>query len=126
VGCVEARTMISLLLLLRRLRQAFSGLLRDPETRALPSLAIIMLLAGTIFYSRTEDWSLLEALYFSLTTLTTIGIGDLSPSSEWSRIFTIVYVLVGLGVLVAFVTALGEKLLAARNEGHARGAADPP
>jgi voltage-gated potassium channel len=118
VPSVEALTMISFLVLLRRFRQAFSGLMRDPETRALPGLAILLLLGGTIFYSRAEGWSLLEALYFSLTTLTTIGIGDLSPSSDWSRVFTILYVLVGLGVLVAFVTALGEKLLAARRERH--------
>jgi voltage-gated potassium channel len=111
---VEALAMVSFLVLLRRFGQAFSALIRDPETRSLPGLAILLLLSGTIFYSRTEGWSLLEALYFSLTTLTTIGIGDLSPSSDSSRIFTILYVLVGLGVLVAFVTALGEKLLAAR------------
>jgi voltage-gated potassium channel len=116
--------MISFLVLLHRFRQAFSALVRDPETRALPGVAFLLLLSGTIFYSRTEGWSLLEALYFSLTTLTTIGIGDLSPTSDWSRIFTIFYVLVGLGVLVTFVTALGEKLLQARRKRPARSAGD--
>jgi voltage-gated potassium channel len=117
--------MISFLVLLRRFRQAFSALVRDPETRSLPGVALLLLLSGTIFYSRAEGWTLLEALYFSLTTLTTIGIGDLSPTSDWSRIFTILYVLVGLGVLVAFVTALGEKLGEARRKGPARSQVDP-
>jgi voltage-gated potassium channel len=117
--------MVSFLVVLRRFGQAFSALMRDPETRSLPALPLLLLLSGTVFYSRAEGWSPLEALYFSLTTLTTIGIGDLSPSSDWSRIFTILYILVGLGVLLAFVTALGEKLLAAGRDRQAPSDMDP-
>ena len=43
-----------------------------------------------------EGWNLLDSLYFSVVTLTTIGYGDLSPSTAASKIFTIFYIFVGL------------------------------
>jgi hypothetical protein len=30
--------------------------------------------------------------------------GDLTPTSDFSRIFTIIYIFIGLGVLVAFLS----------------------
>lgn len=73
--------------------------------------------------AQSEGWNVLDSLYFSVTTLTTVGLGDLTPTNDSSKIFTIIYILVGLGVLVAFVTAMGEKLLRAERDKHAdRGA----
>lgn len=65
--------MIPLLLLLRELAQAIAAVWRDPETRALPIVAGALVLVGTIFYWYFEDWTVVEALYFSVVTLTTIG-----------------------------------------------------
>jgi hypothetical protein len=43
-----------------------------------------------------------------VATLTTVGYGDLHPTSDGTRIFTIIYILTGLGVLVAcWVRSLG-------------------
>jgi voltage-gated potassium channel Kch len=39
-------------------------------------------------------------------TLTTVGYGDVTPTSDFSRLFTIVYILIGLGVLVAFTSSI--------------------
>jgi hypothetical protein len=41
---------------------------------------------------------------------TTIGYGDLHPVTAAGRVFTMVYVFVGVGVLVAFVTRLAQAL----------------
>ena len=39
-------------------------------------------------------------------TLTTVGYGDLTPTSDYSRIFTIVYIFIGVGVLVLLLNSL--------------------
>jgi hypothetical protein len=50
---------LSLALAFRSLRRAVAAVMRDPETRALPVVAGALLLTGTIFYWRTEDWSII-------------------------------------------------------------------
>jgi voltage-gated potassium channel len=91
---------------LRGFRIAFVAVWRDPETKALPVVVGVLLLSGTAFYWAAEDWSLIESLYFSVVTLTTVGYGDLTPSSDYARIFTIIYIFIGVGVLVLFLSSL--------------------
>ena len=95
---------------------AFRRVRQNPETKSIPTVAGTVLLTGTLFYWQVEDWSILDSLYFSVTTLTTLGLGDLHPTGDGSRIFTMVYLLIGIGVLVAFVTALGHQLVAIEDE----------
>jgi voltage-gated potassium channel len=47
-----------------------------------------LLLTGTLFYWHFEDWTVIEALYFSVVTLTTVGYGDFSPTTPGTQIFT--------------------------------------
>ncbi len=94
-----------------------AAVLRDPETRALPVVAGVLLLTGTIFYWRTEDWTIIQALYFSVVTLTTVGYGDLHPTSAGTQIFTIIYILTGLGVFVALLASVAEKYIEQKSEG---------
>lgn len=55
------------------------------------------LLLGALGYHFLEGWSYIEALYFSFTTLTTIGLGDYLPSTRTSKVFSIFYIIFGLG-----------------------------
>jgi voltage-gated potassium channel len=112
--------MPALLLAMRALTRAIIAVWRDPETKALPLVAGALVLVGTIFYWQLEDWTIIEALYFSVLTLTTVGFGDLTPTSEGTQIFTIAYVLIGLGVFVALLTSVAEQFLRQKAE---RGAA---
>jgi voltage-gated potassium channel len=109
--------MIPLLLAAKELGRALAAVWRDPETKALPVVAGALVLTGTIFYWRFEDWTIIEALYFCVVTLTTVGYGDLSPTTDVTRIFTIVYILTGFGVLVALLTSVAEKYLSLKAEG---------
>ncbi len=108
--------MIPLLLAFRGLAQALVAVWRDPETKALPFVAGALVLTGTLFYWRFEDWTLIESLYFCIVTLTTVGYGDLSPSHPGTQIFTIVYILTGFGVLVALLTSVAQQYLRLKAE----------
>ena len=68
--------MIPLLLAFRGLAKAVAAVWRDPETKALPVVAGALVLTGSLFYWRFEDWTYIEALYFCIVTLTTVGYGD--------------------------------------------------
>lgn len=108
--------MLPLALAFRGLARAVTGVWRDPETKALPVVAAALLLTGTIFYWRFEDWTLVQSLYFSVVTLTTVGFGDLSPTSAGTQIFTIVYILTGLGVFVALLASVAQQYVAQKSE----------
>ncbi len=108
--------MIPLLLAFRSLWRAVEAVWRDPETKALPIVAAALVVTGTIFYWRFEDWTIVESLYFSVVTLTTIGYGDLHPTSAGTQIFTIIYILTGLGVFVALLASVAEKYVKMKSE----------
>ena len=72
-----------------------------PDSRPLFMWAGLLLLIGTLTYHWLEGWSLIDALYFCVITLATIGYGDYVPSSEGAKLFTIFYALNGVGILVA-------------------------
>jgi voltage-gated potassium channel Kch len=107
---------IPLLLAARGLARAVAAVWRDPETKALPVAAGALVLTGTLFYWRFEDWTIVEAFYFCIVTLTTVGYGDLSPTTDATRIFTIIYILTGFGVLVALLTATAQQYLSQKAE----------
>jgi voltage-gated potassium channel Kch len=109
--------MLPLVLAFRGLARAVAGVWYDPETKALPFVAAALVLTGTIFYWRFEDWTIIQALYFSVVTLTTVGYGDLHPTSAGTEIFTIFYILTGIGVFVALLASIAQQYIARKAEG---------
>jgi voltage-gated potassium channel len=107
---------LPLALAFRGLARAVAAVWRDPETKALPFVAAALVLTGTIFYWRFEDWTIIEALYFSVVTLTTVGYGDLHPTSAGTEIFTIFYILTGIGVFVALLASIAQQYIAHKAE----------
>lgn len=80
--------------------------LRDREYRQLLGLTIVILSIGTVSYHYLEGWSWIDALYFSIITLTTIGYGDFSPQTTLGKLFTIGYIIVGVGMILGFINAV--------------------
>ena len=91
-------------------------LFKQPKYRSLLIWAIIFLVVGTIFYNQIEGWQILDSLYFSVVTLTTVGYGDFTPETSAGKVFTIFYMLLGLSIFAAFVSMLAKQRQARRTQ----------
>jgi voltage-gated potassium channel len=71
----------------------------SPGGRFLVAMAGIMMLtaAGTIGYMAIEHMSLLDALYMTVITISTVGYEEVKPLSAGGRIFTMVLIVTGVG-----------------------------
>jgi voltage-gated potassium channel Kch len=114
--------MIQFILTLHRLFRAVVGAWRrDPQFRSLTFLVAFTLLSGTLFYRTVEGWSIVDAFYFSATTLTTVGLGDLAPVTTSGKLFTVVYIFAGLGLIAGFINIVTQETLSSRRRGRSSG-----
>ena len=66
-------------------------------------MAVLFLLAvligcGTVFFHLVEGWSYLDAYFFTVVTLSTVGYGSLVPVTALGKIGTTVLIFLGIGV----------------------------
>ena len=64
----------------------------------------LYILIAVCFFCPTEQWSVVESVYFATVTLTTVGYGDLRPSKPGTKIFTCFFVFGGLGCIGALIS----------------------
>lgn len=78
---------------------------RDQTYRILTAAAVVLIATGTIVYHLIEEWSWVDSVYFSVVAVTTVGFGDLHPTTDASKLFTIFYILCGVAIITAFLKA---------------------
>ncbi|MBI2446074.1 two pore domain potassium channel family protein [Candidatus Micrarchaeota archaeon] len=72
-------------------------------------IAVLLTLGlGTWFYHKLEGWSWVDSLYFAASTITTVGYGDLSVTHDVSKLFTVLYMFVGIAIVVYSFPLMGE------------------
>ena len=71
-------------------------------------LAIVL---GTFVFHTIEGWSILDSLYVTSQTVTTVGFGDLTPKTTFGRAFATVFMLVGVGVVLYALTATVQSIV---------------
>lgn len=86
--------------------EASETILHIKRYRRVAALAFSLIGMGTVFYHVVEDWKLIDSLYFSTVTLTTIGYGDFVPKTDAGKLFTVFYVLIGVGTIAAALNIL--------------------
>ncbi len=67
---------------------------------------------GTAWYSLVEGFTLLDAAFMAVITVTTVGYREVQPLDVSGRLFTIVFIFVGVGIVFYTVVAVAEAVLA--------------
>jgi len=69
-------------------------------------LALIFL--GSLGYVLLEGWSFFDGLYMTVTTLTTVGYGEIRPLTQMGRAYTMLLILAGVGVMLYIIGAVAQ------------------
>ncbi len=75
-------------------------------------LAVFAALAlGTVAFHLIEGWSILDSLYVTVQTVTTVGFGDLTPRTLLGRAFATVFMMLGVGVVLYALTSTVQSIV---------------
>jgi len=61
-------------------------------------LITILYSFGAIMYHNLEQWSWVDSVYFMTATFTTVGYGDLVPTTDEAKIFTVFFMWTGISI----------------------------
>ena len=67
---------------------------------------------GTLGYRLIEGWSYFESFYMTIITLTTTGFMEVNPLSVEGRAFTIILLIMGMGIVVFSVSTIMTAVMA--------------
>jgi len=84
---------------------------------------MLLVVIGTVTYSLGAGWNVVDALYFAVATLTTTSVSDpdLVLQDGWLKLFTVFYLLVGIGILVEILRRLGIAFVEVRKQERREG-----
>ena len=109
IGIMAIVWLLMLLFFGRMLFKWLKVLFQDSTFIRFLGFVAVVLTSGAFIYRRLEGWSYLDSFYFTVITLTTVGYGDISPQTSAGKIFSMLYILLGLGILGAFIAIISEK-----------------
>jgi voltage-gated potassium channel len=79
--------------------------------RIVLTFAVIIAFGG-VGYAVIEGWSLLDAFYMAVITVTTVGFAEVYPLSRMGKLFTLVLILLGVGGITYAFSALTNYVIA--------------
>ena len=106
------------------LYKVFHRMWHEPPFRALIIVEGLLLGGGMLFYHFVEGWGWLDAAYFCIVTLATVGYGDFHPITPYGRFFTMLYIILGVALLGVFIQLAGKTALEGLQENVKRRQAD--
>jgi hypothetical protein len=117
--------MVSALLMFRRVAGALRYAVREEDFLTVFGAGAVLVWIGALTYALGADWNVVDALYFAVSTLTTTSVSDpdLVLDDGWLKVFTILYQLIGIGILVEILRRLGFAFVTVRTQERAAKAA---
>ncbi len=114
--------MVSALLMLRRVSKAFRYAVREDEFLNVFGAGVLLVVIGTVTYSLGSGWNIVDGLYFAVATLTTTSVSDpdLALQDGWLKLFTVFYLLVGIGILVEILRPARARFRGGEEAGEGR------
>ena len=104
--------MLSFVLTVKRFIEALVRAFKNPMFLSLFSTLFLIILSGTLFYTKKEGWGVLDAIYFCVVSLIPTGVNtNLSPTTDLGKIFTMLYLVVGTGVMFITLLTLGKTMI---------------
>jgi voltage-gated potassium channel len=102
----------------RRLTAAIRYAMREEDFAPVLGAGVLLIVSGTLAYSLGNGWNLVDSLYFAGATLTTASIADpdLVLEDTWLKLFTVFYILIGIGILVEIVRRFGVAFVEVRRQ----------
>src|SRR5678809_697841 len=86
---------------------------RPSRTRAkIGVIAVLVAMTiGTLVFHVIERWTILDSLYVTAQTVTTVGFGDITPRTALGRAFATVFMMVGVGIVLYALTSTMQSIV---------------
>lgn len=82
-----------------------------PRLQIALGMFALVIVIGTVGYQLLTDMSFVDALYQTVTTLSTVGFRELAPFDTKAKLFTVALILVGVGTVLYTLTLIIEQAL---------------
>ena len=90
------------------LTEAFQSIENRPILRLCAWYLTLYLVVAVVAFSYVfERWTVIDSLFFAVSTFTTCGYGDLEPSTTAGQVFTIFFAIYGVIILGVFIGIVG-------------------
>ena len=104
--------MLSFVLTVKRFLEALVRAFKTPMFLSLFTTLFLIILSGTLFYTNKEGWGIVDAIYFCVISLIPTGVNtNLSPVTNLGKVFTMLYLVVGTGVMFITLLTLGKTMI---------------
>ena len=80
---------------------------------------LTVMIIGAVGFAFLEKASIIDALYFTIVTIATVGYGDIHPVTAWGKVFVILMIICGVGTFLG-VIANATELMISRQEKQIR------